>query len=377
MPYKTLLYLLLTITISSASAQTWDKDYSLPVPSGNSSYLLCYDYSVAYGGLLCYSTMDSASYPLISDYYIVRISNLGDTLWTKLDYFDTLGYRSEVMSIAQLSDGSYILGTCLTETTTQWYYDEGKMFYRLDSNGNKTNVIARGLDNADAEDMKVMKTDHGGYYLSYSVDSVYYTSLTSTSTVAQSYIERYDSNNVLLWSKEFRTAASSGANPPYTDLYSTRLADEGVIYFTRDKKGKINSDGSTAYEMDNAGIIPPTGSYFQIFSTSDTGAVINFIDTAEHVYKFNASGALDHRIDLAPFLVGLQLWSGAELKKDEYIFVSNLTPNWGFCTYDKDLNFLDSIPSPFRQTLNLRYAPVSSGVADYFCALLGSNPNKP
>ena len=86
-----------------------------------------------------------------------------------------------------------------------------------------------------------------------------------------------------------------------------------------------------------------------------------------------------HRIDLFIDSVGaFQIGPGTELSNGNYLF--SAYPMNGFCYYDKDLNFIDSVRSPFRARVMLQQQLISNACGGAFCAFnsydsVGSYPH--
>ncbi len=377
MIYKSLLSAIILLTFSfSAQSQTWHKDYYKTQPPGTP---LCYGYSVAYGGLICMSTADSffSFNEFASDYYLVRLNKFGDTIWSKRNWLDTFSCRSIINAITQLSNGDYVIASTLYSydslySNTFFHGYTCSIFYRLDSNGNILNVIRRVMDVDDGQDINVLKAENNGYYIVYSCDSFYNSSITSLDALAQSIIEKHDSNDVLLWSYNFSgtyNVVGSGTSSALLDAYpgiqihSSSTVDNGVAFITRNNIGKLNADGSLAYSTSLTSLFPTYDYNYYMFCTSDTSTIVLISDAVGHLCKFNSSGAVTHQIDLHD---SLSFGNGTETSNGKYLIWNGYVS--GFYLLAPDFTLLDSIRYPFTENMYGTAALIPNPYGGAFCA---------
>ncbi|MCW3122977.1 MAG: putative rane-anchored cell surface protein [Flavipsychrobacter sp.] len=344
-----------------ATAQTWEKNYSGSPEFSRISNFGCYDYTEAKGGLMC---VDGGSDPstYIFNTCLIRINRYGDTLWTKWNSLDAYGMRATPNSIAQLTNGDYIIGATLTPDNLSHDDDYG-FFCRIDSNGKLLHSMRKGYTYYGYSDAyhNVMKTNDGGYYITYSKDSFYnIVEKYNDFYERRNYIDKYDSNNILLWSK---SSSDILVTPSFEfKIIADRSANDEIVYFLANKIGKINSDGTLNYEFYIDSPFSKIRGVDYISCTSDSGFLMRIYDSTTRLCKFDRSGKLIHSFTIDsvnPSCYAVELSNGKYLTASyEYN---------GFHIYDKNLNLLDSITRTPKQNKGyiLALVPNKQGGAFY------------
>jgi len=91
------------------------------------------------------------------DWYIVKINNLGDTIWTKT--YDYAGYDDWGFSAAETSDGGFVI----TGVTQTWQETHAQII-KLNSNG--ALLWSKNYDSAGDWACSIYKTNDGGFIIS-------------------------------------------------------------------------------------------------------------------------------------------------------------------------------------------------------------------
>jgi hypothetical protein len=360
-----------------AKSQTWAHHYHMSESPGN---ILCYDFSNQNGGIICFEVQPSGPPTGTNkDYCLIRVNQNGDTLWTKKNHLNG-PFRAAPKVVKQMRNGDYLIGVSLGDSVSSANDPIGTKFFRLDSNGNVIHSFSRGDNRNHGILLNVEINSDQGYYISYSYDSIYMCCGGQGSRCSmKSVIERFDSNNVTVWKRMFVNDfcytmigdlwCSQEWSNGYTfcRMRTIRTADDGIFYNTRDRIGKFRGDGTTEFDRAVGSDISGCDLYYDGFSTSDTGVVINLYGIDQYyLCKYNSSGTMINHISV-PRECSFYA-EGVEVASGKYIVSggTNFPDSCGFYLFDKNLNKLDSVMKPSWDTSFQHAVLVRAGNGEAF-----------
>lgn len=224
------------------------------------------------GGYVLAGFSDSFGAGPNADFYIIKINNIGDTIWTK-----TYGTIEEdrAYDIQQTMDGGYVL-TGYSDNASSY---SNVILFKLNSNGNLQWNKTYTCSNYEIG-YTVQETNDGGFIIGGRVSVI-------SPFGYNVYLVKADSNGDTLWTKQY------GTN---TEGYCAQQTSDGGYIITGNSYGsstlldaylvKTNSNGDTLWTKTYGGTKDDQGNFVQ--QTSDGGYIITgytySFDTLKQVY---------------------------------------------------------------------------------------------
>ncbi len=365
MKLKGLLLIVFVFSSFFAKAQTWEKLFPYSAAT------------VLYGVVdIAYNSTDG---PLIvaagngsgfCKNWLIKMDTLGNVQWTL--HHDTVGDWLQYSSVAQLSNGHYLVGANY-HGFTPWVFT--LLYLELDINGNilDTTLIPIQLN----ETGPIIKTGYSNdYILSYKNDTVPFA---TSSTQYQAIIERHSNSGTLLWQKKY----SNLDNFTYIALMTPTL-DGGALVWWHD--GGISSYHYQVDKLDNSGNVSwtkdlrttlglPANTNFgvrEIIADVDSSLVMTILYTTDSLNTHQNSYVI--RLDPAGNLIDsisfpdVTIMHGIKTSQNKYLlnyynYLAGTTSSLGFMYLDQNLNFLSVHPYPLSQNLYSKLIPNNKGGA--------------
>ena len=415
MPVKQIiLTFFIFLLCPKTNAQTWIKDYYDGYDTIWNNEAKTFTYSPGHGAVIASFEGGSpgGSIPFYYYNYLIHVNAYGDSVWAKRNILDTtitlilsgsipdtIIFQGEVESVIQLKgNGNYLVAGSN-------FGGDGFVIKQFDTLGNyiSSKII---FDTTGATQqrsfIKLIEADSNNFFLFYGSDSFFYVPPTGPymgydSTTTISTVAKLDNNYNILWKNEYRynysphsvnsinyyvdisnAIRTSDGGVAFPKLYDTCYSELGGYHYIE----KLKYNGSFDWEVNLKFLInKPVNFIMSLFPTHDTCFVASTTSTdsasasivyRDFLFKFNAGGSLIDSVRMASDTA--LCWNGLELSSGKYLFTSTYLPE--FFVYDKNLNYVNSVPYPFSESItNVYCPPIANQYGGAFCSYWGGDPS--
>ena len=308
--------------------------------------------------------------------YLICVNNNGDTVWTRRNCLDSLiggtySFKGQTSSVIQLQNGNYVVGGTDND-------DAGYLIKQFDSLGNFVSGYfftdtTPGIFNYPW--VKLIACGGDNFYCLYEVDSTFLADTVSgrDSTIAYSYVKKLNNIYSELWATAYLHSNHSGVSVTALpgqgalDIENALVTTDGGVAFGEIYDGmadsissgwvskqyfrKLNADGSFAWQLDLDATVGEVAGYGTCFPTNDTGVVLvvygydSAVVNTVHFVKINEAGMITDSTHLVHDSV-MQAANCVALSTGKILVLDD--PGNEFSIFDKHLNYLYSMPSPFE-----------------------------
>ncbi len=337
--------------------------------------------------------------------YLICVNNNGDTVWTRRNCLDSLiggtySFKGQTSSVIQLQNGNYVVGG--TDNG-----DAGYLIKQFDSLGN----FVSGYFFTDTVPgvytfpyVKLIACGGNNFYCLYEVDSTFLADTASgrDSTIAYSYVKKLNNVYAELWANSYLHSNHNGVSVTplpgqgAVDIQNALLTTDGGVAFGEIYDGmadsissgwvskqyfrKLNADGSFAWQLDVDATVGEVAGYGTCFPTNDTGVVLvvygydSAVVNTVHFIKINEAGMITDSTHLDHDSV-MQVANCVALSTGKILLLDD--PGNEFSIFDKHLNYLYSMPSPFEPGAMLLSGLVANQYGGAFFPFAAGSPSYP